>query len=47
MRQVEKRKTVLFLSTLAVTQLSDTQADVQDGKSPGWVKEGAQGNALI
>lgn len=47
MRQIEKIKTVLFLFTLAVTQLSDTQADVQDGKSPLWGKVGALGNALI
>lgn len=44
MRRLEKIKTVLFLFTLAVTQLSDRRAE--DGKSPRWMKEGALGNAL-
>lgn len=39
MRQIEKVKTVLFLFTLAVHQRSDTQADMQGGKSP-WVDKG-------
>lgn len=47
MRHVEKIKAALFLFTLAVTQLSDTQADVKGGKSPRWITEGALGNALI
>lgn len=34
MRQIERIKSVLFLFTLAVAQLSDTQADLQDGKAP-------------
>lgn len=43
MRQIEKIKTALFLFISAVTQLSDTQADLQDGKSPWRIKEGALG----
>lgn len=39
-RLIENIKRALFLFTLAVTQMSDTQADVHDGKSPGIDGEG-------
>lgn len=38
MKQTVKIETVLSLFTSAVTQPSDTQADMQDGKPP-WQKE--------